>query len=65
MTDAGAQGKNWALRETGLQPVLNHLEKLHEAQLCLTTRSRNKTLCCTLKSTPTWASPARHHFAGS
>ena len=22
MTDAGGQGKDWALRETGLQPVL-------------------------------------------
>lgn len=66
MSDAAGQGKDWALRETWLQSLsLNHFGKLHEAQLCLTTRSRNRTLCCALKSTPTWVSPARHHLAGS
>ena len=27
MTDAGAQGMDWALRETGLQPVLEPLRE--------------------------------------
>ena len=27
MTDAGGQGKDWALRETGLQPVIEPLRE--------------------------------------
>lgn len=35
MTDAGAQGKNWALRETGLQPVLEPLRETARSTVVL------------------------------
>ena len=35
MTDAGGQGKDWALKETGLQPVLEPLRETAQSTVVL------------------------------
>ena len=35
MTDAGGQGKDWALKETGLQPVLEPLRETARSTVVL------------------------------